>query len=143
MDIRLQRRKGRRFHKLRSDDLEELARAIVLVSRKRGTIGVNRYRNIDYIELVTTEGFVQVLREDWVKILPYLQDGSFSQGTFPADVQTGLVSYSTGSFGLVQRLNAGTTAGGEIQTGRGDRNLYLRILSILRGIFTDEFPTQD
>lgn len=115
----------------------------MLVVRQRGRIGIARDHNLSIVELVTPEGMTHVLKEDWAKILPYFQDGTFDRLGLPIDQNVGLAALPPGSVGVTFHLNAGKTARGEINTARGDELFYSRILGILRGLFTEEFPTQD
>jgi hypothetical protein len=75
-------------------------------------------------EIVRLKGLtfdVSILTSDWEKIIPYLQDGSFSP-----------YLYSEG--GSYKVLHP------EVQTSTTEDFLYQRILGILKMLFTEEYP---
>lgn len=93
--------------------------------------------------LKTPEGVVQVLRRDWALIAPFLQDGTFDRLGAPIDQKVGLITHPIDAPGISGRINTGSMARGETPAVRGDELFYTRVLGILRGLFTDEFPTND
>lgn len=112
------------------------------VLRKQGTAGVVR-GNVDYVVLKTPEGVFQVLRRDWALIAPFIQDGTFDRlCSLPIDLKAGLINHPIDAPGIPGRINTGSTARGEIPAVRGDELFYTRVLGILRGLFTEEFPTK-
>jgi len=119
---------GRRIVRLRKEDLPELARALIAVIRKRARAGVARVKNVDYIEMVGPDTHVFVLRSDWERIYPFVQDESLNTLVAPAEPPG--------------RYSDPQVAYSEPILDRADRKLYDRILGILLGLFTEEFPTR-
>lgn len=119
MDTRLFNIRGRRPGLLRQQDLDQLARMIVAVLRKRGTAGVGVFNGAEVAILSDTEGGVAViLKEDWARILPYIQDGTFSPLLFPVATNESAVD----------------------PIGEGIRK---RVLSVLQGLFPLAYPTSN
>lgn len=55
-----------------------MAKAIVAVVRDLGKVHAGVHRNVPYVRLTGRDFDLTVLGSDWEKILPYIQDGSFS-----------------------------------------------------------------
>ncbi len=118
---------GRRIVRLRKEDLPELARAIVAVVRGRARAGIACVKNVAYVELKGSATDALIIRSDWEKILPYIQDEFFNTQVAPA-AQSG-------------RYADHKVAFSEPILDRADKPLYDRIVGILSGLFTDTFPT--
>ncbi len=128
VDSRLFRIGGRRIVRLRKEDLPELARAIVAVTRIRARAGVVTVANVKYVEIVGKNVDVLVPAEDWKRILPYVQDESFNPVIFPSRQAS-------------QPLDP-QIAFDELLLDHADRPLFERTLGILTGLFTETFPTR-
>lgn len=128
VDSRLFRIGGRRVVRLRKEDLPELARAIVAVTRIRARAGVTTVANVSYVEIVGKNVDVMIPAEDWKKILPYVQDESFNPTLFPARQAS-------------QPLDP-QIAFDELLLDHADKPLYERTLGILTGLFNETFPTR-
>lgn len=70
---------------------------------------------------------VQVLAEDWAKILPYIQDESFNQVIVKSQIDSVWIDPNT--------MHAPPLI------DRTDRQYYLRILEVLQGLFPTAYPT--
>lgn len=128
MDSRLFRVDGRRILRLRREDLPELARAIIAVVRRRARAGVFRVSDVGVVELQGLGVSVLVHGTDWQRILPYVQDESFNTQLNPAGPSVGYLDPDI--------------AYGEPILDRADLQLYNRIYGILRGLFTETYPTR-
>lgn len=128
VDSRLFRIGGRRVVRLRKEDLPELARAIVAVTRIRARAGVATVANVPYVEIVGKNVNVMVPAEDWKRILPYVQDESFNPNVYPARQAT-------------QPLDP-QIAFDELLLDHADKPLFERTLGILTGLFNETFPTR-
>ena len=96
---------GTRLGRLRTQDLPLLARAIVSYYRGQAKVTTGITRNVRYVRLNTFGSQVQVLAEDWAKILVCVQNDEFRQFFYQTDQH------------------------------------YNKVLSILRLIFTESYPT--
>lgn len=85
-------------------------------------------KNVDYVELSGTNIEVLILRSDWDKILPLVQEGAFDPLVDP--VESG-VAYSDPKI-----------AYNEPVLDRADRRLYNRIVGSLYDLFPETFPTR-
>lgn len=128
VDTRLFLVADRRVVRLRQEDLPELARAIVAVIRKRATAGVARVKNVDFIEIHGQGAHALVLRSDWEKLLPSIQNETFNTQASPVE--------PPGRY-LDQKI-----AYSEPILDRADHLLYQRIVGVLRGFVTETFPTR-
>ena len=112
---------------LRQQDLPLVARALVALFRKQAVVKTGTVKNISYVRIEAVEFHVQILAEDWAKILPYIQDDSFNQEVVKTQIDSvwvdPLVAHAT------QFID------------RTDRQYYLRILQVLQGLFPTAYPT--
>jgi hypothetical protein len=129
VDTRLFEILRRRPRRLRQRDLSEVAKAIVAVVRKQARAQTGTYKNLSYIWLTGLDTDVMVLKEDWELIFPFIEDGSLNPVLAPAQPQTGFLHPTTHYDGSVVDIN--------------DTQFYHRVLNILKGLFTEEFPTSD
>jgi hypothetical protein len=127
VDIRLATIGTSRPGKLRKQDIPNLASALVGYWKGLGTLDAGSSKNISYVRLYGPNFDVLVAGEDWVKVLPFLQDGTLGPGLFP----------SPGAVVDPTVLQAGKDF--------GDSTLYNRTLSTLTTIFADAeaYPTQN
>lgn len=129
MDQRLSYLAGtHRLHRLTRNEVPDLAKAIVAFMRGQASCGQGIFRDTPFV-WIRGEADVDVIvrQDDWVKITPYLKDGSFDTTLVPVSrevVQKPLKRFD-----------------GSI-TQQGDRILYERILAVLNGLFTVEFPSE-
>ena len=94
--------------------------------RRQASVTRGVLNDVPYVRLYNPGQFSVVVRwDDWVKILPYLSDGSFDTTIVPGP------SYTV--FHPRQRFDASIIDLTE--------TLYDRILTVLNKIFTVEFPT--
>jgi len=129
MDQRLKFLPGmHRPHRLTRNETPDLARAIVgflrgQVACERGISG-----GVGYVWLHGDSGHnITVRYDDWVKIVPYLKDGSFDPTLVPVPgsvVLDPLVKFDGSVVGLA------------------DQELYGRIKTVLDQLFPVEFPTR-
>lgn len=130
MDNRLLEIYGQRPSPLRQDDLGLLARMMIAVIRGRGTVGYARRSGVGVVVLHDNEDRkFTVLRDDWRKIMPFIQDGTFSPAVTPAAPRVGYASPEV--------------AYGESVLDRADRFLYDRIVNTLSPLFPEAFPTSN
>lgn len=106
-----------------------MARAILSVVRQQGKATSGVYRGLSYVH-ITGQGLdISVLGEDWEKILPFIQDGSFDPALVPVSARVGYLHPE-------RHYDAPTL-------DTQDVLFYERVLSILQDIFTDDYPTSD
>lgn len=125
MDQRLFKIAGRRPERLTRSDTPEVARALTAYYRRQAQVTSGVLNEVAYIRLVNPGVIDVVVRwDDWVKILPYITNGTFD---------TTLVPIPTLFVAQPSILSDGSSIG---QTDE----LYERILTILNRLFTVEFP---
>ena len=126
MDQRLFYIAGQRPERLTRRETPELAKAMTAYFRRQASVTRGVLNDVPYVRLYNPGQFSVVVRwDDWVKILPYLSDGSFDTTIVPGP------SYTV--FHPRQRFDASIIDLTE--------TLYDRILTVLNKIFTVEFPT--
>jgi hypothetical protein len=112
--------------RVRKQDIPDLASAIVGYFKGKAVLDAATIRNISYVRLHGANCDVLVTREDWVRILPKLQDGTIGSTFFPSP-----------SFGFLDPTRS--------VTGQdyGDPTLYQRTFTTLSEIFSDAeaYPT--
>lgn len=112
---------------MRQQDLPYVARALVSLFRKQAQLKTGKVKGIGYIRIESPSLTVQIVAEDWAKILPYLQDDSLNQ--------------------FVTKMQPDTVWGDPVAAHDGaivdqtDRQYYLRVLGILQGLFPEAYPT--
>lgn len=126
MDGTLFRIAGRRPTYLTRSDLPELARAIVAHQRGRARVQAGEGRGIGYVRLVGRDVDVVVRREDWAKIMPHVQAGTFEAQVVPVGTPTVRDPDVHFAFGTLDAR---------------DHVLYARVLGVLQGLFPDDYPT--
>jgi hypothetical protein len=121
VDNRLFQIWGLRPANLRKEDLPEVARAIVSLYRRKAQVTTGITKNVSYV-LITGRGLkVQVLAEDWAKIMPFIKDGTFDQTVLRSEQDNAWIDPKTAY---------------DISTlDQVDRQYYLRILGTLQGLF--------
>jgi hypothetical protein len=125
VDQRLFKIAGRRPERLTRSDTPEVARALTAYYRRQAQVTSGVLNEVAYIRLVNPGVIDVVVRwDDWVKILPYITNGTFD---------TTLVPIPTLFVAQPSILSDGSSIG---QTDE----LYERILTILNRLFTVEFP---
>jgi len=125
MDQRLFRIGGSRPQRLTKQDLPTLARAMVAVIRKQAQLHRYAVRDVHCIQFSGPGIDLLVRSEDWVKVLPFLKDGTFDPLILPVSqdrVSSRTVPYDASVADLV------------------DPELYHRILRFLDPLFTRQFP---
>jgi hypothetical protein len=128
VDTRLYSILQRRPKRLRQQDLPPVAKAIVAVIRKKSRASVGVHQNLSYVWLRGDDPGVVVLKEDWEKILPYIEDGTFDPTQTPVPRVVPLdpnVMYDEATIDLQ------------------DSYLYSRVLVVLRQLFPEKYPTSD
>lgn len=108
--------------KLRSQDLPMLAKALVGYYKGLVVVKTGRVNNIGYVRLETPSYHLQILNEDWVKILPYIETGDFDQSLTKAQLD----------YMANRREFDGVLLDNSVY--------YQRILGTLETIFTEEYP---
>ena len=125
VDERLFFLRGRRLARLRVVDLPDVARAIVAHTRGHAKSAQYERRGVSFVRIVGIGVNVVVLIEDWKKIVPYLQDGTFN----PAVVPVARSFASSASEATHAHIN--------------DPDFFNRILRTLLGLFPNDFPTSN
>ncbi len=125
VDERLSLIHGRRPARLRVTDLPEVARGIVAFTRRKAKSAEYERHGVAFVRLFGIGVNVTVLNEDWKRIVPYFQDGTFN----PAIVPVGR------SFGWPES----EASMGDVD----DPDFYLRVLFVLQQLFTEDFPTSN
>jgi hypothetical protein len=122
VDVRQDILDGRQVTFLTKDDVPILARAIVACIRKLGRIDRVRFHTVEVIKLTGVGFNLYVRSEDWLKIAPYLLDGTLNP------------TVTTFAPPTSQPIDVSTI---DLQ----DRDLYVRVYNILLGLFPHAFPT--
>lgn len=126
MDQRLFKIAGHRPERLTRSDTPEVARALTAYYRRQAQVSRGVLNEVAYVRLANPGVLDVVIRwDDWVKILPYLTDGSWDPMIIPEP--TLFVSQPS------------TLADGS-RIGATNDGLYHRILNVLNQLFTVEFP---
>lgn len=130
MDIRVYNNVvGERPHRLRKSDLPIVAVAIIAIVRQQGVARSGVFKNVPYVRL-SGQGFdLSVLGEDWEKILPFIQDGTFNPSLVPVAAVAGYLHPE-------EQNNVATL---DVR----DRLFYERVLYTLQGLFPDDYPTSN
>ena len=129
VEARLGKIGGQRLARLYVKDLPRLARGIVAVIRNRAHARAHVARNVPFVRIKSDEHDILVMKEDWEKILPYIQDGTFNPMVVPRNPQVGYLDFRI--------------AYGEPVLDHADRRLFEAILGTLQLLFTERFPTSD
>lgn len=125
MDQSLLKIGGRRLTRLTRADTPAVAKVLTAYYRKQAQVNTGVLGEVTYVRLVSSGGTDVVIRgDDWVKILPYLTDGSFDTTIIPEP--TLFVAHP-------MVLSDESTL--DLNDG-----LYRRILNVLNQLFTIEFP---
>lgn len=102
MDNRLKRRHGGRRvpSRILAADLPELAWVLTAIVRGGAKSQVHRPKNVAYVRLISPVGpDVSLRAKDWAKILPLIEDGTFSPLQVPVEagfqVSDPIVRFST------------------------------------------------
>jgi len=112
---------------LRTQDLPLVARALVSLFRKQAVVKTGRTKNLGYVRIEAHDFQVQILAEDWAKIMPYIQDETFNQVVVKSQIDPVVI-------------NPLVAHDSSIIDGV-DRQYYLRVLQILQGLFPVAYPT--
>lgn len=110
----------------RAQDLPLLARAILAVFKGQAKTKTGWTKNLGYVRIEAKDFQVQLLAQDWGKILPYIQSGDFDQVVTKAQMDalyldTTIVNDSS----LIDQQN---------------RQYYLKILYTLQSLFPEAYP---
>jgi len=101
----------------------------VAVARKQAKATRGKYQNVGYVRLVGSNVDEVLLSSEWDRILPYVEDGSFSPIMFP--VSAGF-----------RYLDPKVQFDGSTLDSR-DWYFYQRILGVLQQLFTESYPTSN
>lgn len=106
--------------RVRKQDIPDLASALVGYFKGKAILDAGSSRNVSYVRLHGANCDVLVTGEDWVKVLPYLQNGTLGPYLFPSP-----------SVGVMDPTKS--------VTGQdyGDPYLYQRTFFTLSQIFVD------
>lgn len=125
MDQRLFKIAGRRPERLTRADTPEVARALTAYYHRQAQITKGVLNEVAYVRLVNPGVLDVVIRlDDWVKIIPYITNGTFDQTLVPNPTM------------FVDRPSILADAS-TIDLTDG---LYERILATLNRLFTINFP---
>jgi hypothetical protein len=99
------------------------------VVRRQAVARAGVYRNVPYVRLTGKDLNLTILGEDWEKILPFIQDGTFNPVLVPTSSHVGWLHPDRhfDSASLDAR----------------DPRFYERVLHILQGLFPDDYPTSN
>jgi hypothetical protein len=125
VDERLSLIHGRRPARLRVTNLPEVARAIVAFTRRHAKSAEYERHGVAFVHLFGIGVDVTILNEDWKKIVPYFQDGTFN----PAIVPVGRSFDGPNSEASIADVV--------------DPDFYRRVLHVLQQLFTEDFPTSN
>lgn len=95
--------------------------------RKQAEVKTGTAKEISYVRIQSPSLTVQILAEDWAKILPYLQDDTLNQ--------------------VVNKMQEDTVWGNQVTAhdastiDQVDRGYYYAVLSLLQRLFTEAYPT--
>jgi hypothetical protein len=130
VDQRLYRVAGNRPHRLTRNEVPELARGLLAFIRRQALVEGVAINSVGFIRLYSEGAGVDLLvrSDDWIKLVPYLKDGTLDTTLLPVPEPYVL--------NPVSRFDASVL-------DANDRELYNRILTLLRQLFTIEFPTTD
>lgn len=130
MDNRLQDAYGLRPHRLTKNDAPVLARAILAFQRRQALVDKHVVQDTACIRIHNEAAGINILvrADDWVKVVPYLKDGTFDTTLIPVEDP---VVLNPNRFRDVSTIEL------------ADRELYDRILTILLRLFPVEFPTSN
>lgn len=130
MDNRLFKIYGSRPQRLTRNEVPALARGIVAVLRGRASVDRYVIHDIPCTRLFNPGGGINILvrSDDWVKVVPYLKDGTLDTTQFP--VNTPGVLYPNTFFDPSASVI-------------WDTELYERVVTILLKLFTIEFPVSN
>jgi len=123
VDERLDLLNHRQVANLTWDDAPYVAKAIVACIRGKSIANPVYLNNVSMVHMQGTGINVYVLGEDWLKIVPYLADGTLNPN---------IVAYPI--IGGDPKLDISTI---DLQ----DLTLYQRVVGMLRGLFPTRFPT--
>lgn len=113
--------------RLRRQDLPIVARALVSLFRKQATLKTGITKNVGYVRIEAVGFQVQILQEDWNKILPSLKDDFLNQVVFKTQVDpTVLYPVQEHEPSIIDRT---------------DQQYYTRTLQLLQELFTEAYPT--
>jgi len=128
VDNRLFELYGKRPVKLRKDDLGVVAQMLIAVLRHRGKADITRRSGIEAVILSDNrQRVITILKDDWEKIAPFLEDGTFDPLLTPA----------ASDFGYLQK----DVVFDEPVETQADKHLYQLILNTLTPLFSESFPT--
>lgn len=113
--------------RLRQQDLPLVARALISVFRRQAEVKVGFTKNVKWVRLEAKDFHVQILGEDWAKILPYIQDDSFNQLVVKSQIDSVYIDPNTAHASAI--------------IDHTDRQYYLRVLQTLQGLFPEAYPT--
>lgn len=113
--------------RLRRQDLPLVARALVSLFRRKAQLRTGITKNVGYIRIDAPEFRVQILREDWVKILPYIKNDFLNQVVFKTQIDTVVLHPERDHEPSI--------------IDRTDEQYYVRTLQLLQELFTEAYPT--
>lgn len=125
MDQRLFQIQGLRPERLTKHDLPALAKAMVAYMRKQANLNKFFVQNVGCIHFYGPGTNVLVRADDWVKVVPFLKDGTFDAIVVPVS------------------RSRGRAVGGAHVADLYDSDMYNRILRTLDPLFPVDFPRSD
>jgi len=129
MDSRLPRFHGQRLVHVRRGDCPVLALAIVGATRKLGVLVERTVYDTTPVVYLHGRGIDIVVRaEDWVKVLPYLRDGTFNPEISPLQPPQYLQPEVMLNLSILSET---------------DQVFYRRVLGVLEGLFPEQYPTSN
>lgn len=113
--------------RLRRQDLPLVARALVSLFRRQAQLRTGITKNVGYVRIETSEFKVQILQEDWVKILPSIKNDFLNQAVFRTQVDTPVLYPDRDRDPSI--------------IDRTDQQYYTRTLQLLQELFPEAYPT--
>lgn len=104
-------------------DLPNLAKAIIAYERRQAHVRCGSIRGISYVHLTGLGFEALVIAEEWRKLVPYLEDGTFNTTLTP--VPTKVLKPTT--------FDANNS-------DLSDPDYYQRVLTVLRSLFPTRVP---
>lgn len=123
MDERLSVIGGQQVMNVTADDIPALAHAIVSLILGQGRAGSQQIAEVSVVRLIGVDFDLYLRSEDWLKIVPYLADGTLNPLVIAADP---LIQDQPIASALIEVQNP---------------ILYKRVYGVLTTLFTTRYPT--
>jgi hypothetical protein len=129
VDSRLFYIEGTRPSRIRKQDVPTLVVALIGVIRARAQMVAGRIRGIDCVRITSPGLRLAILKEDWLKIQPLVEDGTLNPVLSPKGQPAAYLHPETSY--------------DESCVDLADRALYIHLMGILEPLFPDKWPTSN